>query len=92
MIKHLLLILAIAYVWISFRELFAELLQVYRDAEGNILFRLFAVLRAFLSGALSCGRCFAFWLGLGFSLNIVVAAAAALAFELYDRIKHKYLI
>lgn len=92
MIKHLLLILSIGYTWFAFRDLFQELTTVYRDSTGPVPARLFAVLRAWVTGALSCGRCFCFYLGLGFSLNLVVAAVASAAYDLYERVKLKLFL
>lgn len=87
--KQLILILSLSYIWFSLREMRDHLTHVYKEKEGPLLNRIYRTIQAAIENALSCGKCFTFWLGLGLSFSIVIAAAASAAYDLYDRIKNR---
>lgn len=87
--KQLILILSLSYIWFSLREMLSHLLNTYKETEGPIMNRIYRTAQAAIENALSCGKCFTFWLGLGLSFSIVIAAAASAAYDLYDRIKNR---
>ena len=88
--KSILLILSIAYVWFGLQEMLQSIREMYRLHQNEpILNRLFNVAKGIVTQAMTCGKCFTFWVGLGLSFNLVIAAAASAAFDLYDRIKNR---
>jgi hypothetical protein len=93
--NNLLLILAFAYLWFSFRELIQHLWKTAKESTGSVLAKAIAVLREIISNATGCGKCATFWGGLAASFVLgfpfVVAVAASAIYDLYERIKLRYL-
>lgn len=88
--KSILFILSIAYVWFGLQEMVQSIRDMYRLASDQpILNRIYSVLRGIVAQALTCGKCFTFWIGLGLSYNLVIAAAASAVFDLYDRLRNR---
>ena len=81
--------IAITYLYFSLREMFTSLVEEFKRATGSIWSKLLAAAKTIPQTAISCPKCFAFWVGLIVTLNPIAAALASMAFDLYDRIKLK---
>lgn len=84
--RELFLILSLSYLWFSARELLGEMRSVYTETNS-----LKETVKAFAQTVISCGKCFAFWLGLAIAGNVFIAVVASVLFDMYERIKLKLL-